>query len=411
MARFSSTIEGVGGAPAESVTTLSPLLWLVLQAAAFMVNAEARLIAPLLPAIAADFQISVATAGLLISAYAIPYGFFQLVYGPLADRFSRQRVMAIALSLFAIGTIVSGFMPGIVGLTILRICTGAAAAGVVPVALAYIGDAVPYAQRQAALGRIVSVAALGGVISAALGGVIAAVASWRVLFVGFGVLALLVALLFARMPVRRVRPPHLRNAGLLGPYRTVVARAGRRGAAMYGLVFFEGFVAMSTIGYLGALLFERDGLSYGVIGILLTLNGVGTMLAARVAGRLVARLGEGGMALAGGGLMAVAYILAALQPALVLFPLAMLISGAGFAIVHSTLQTRATELVPEQRGTAVALFAFALLVGSGLGTYVAGQAIEWAGYTATLLGTAGLLVVFTWGAWRCMGTRAGDIQR
>ena len=73
----------------------------------------------------------------------------------------------------------------------------------------------------------------------------------------------------------------------------------------------------------------------------------------------------------------------------------MLLSGAGFALAHSTLQTRATELAPEQRGTTVALFAFAFVLGSGLGTAAAGQAIVWVGFTPTLLATAALLALFT----------------
>lgn len=92
--------------------------------------------------------------------------------------------------------------------------------------------------------------------------------------------------------------------------------------------------------------------------------------------------------------MALSYVLAALSPTLVYFPPAMLLSGAGFALAHSTLQTRATELAPAQRGTAIALFAFALLLGSGLGTFVAGQAIERVGFTPTLLGTAAALALF-----------------
>jgi predicted MFS family arabinose efflux permease len=392
-----STLEGAPGAlPAEAAAPAAhPLLLIVLQAAVFMVAAEARVIAPLLPAIAADFQTTIADTGLLITAYALPYGVFQLLYGPLADRFSRQRVIGIALALFGLGTLVSGLMPSITVLTIVRVCTGAAAAGIVPVALAYLGDAVPYAERQAALGRVVSVAAFGGVISAALGGVIASLVSWRSLFLGYGALALLVAALLLRLPVRRARPTGHRPSGVREPYRTIMAAAGARAAALFGLVFLEGFAAMSTLGYLGALLVVRDQLSYGVIGALLTLNGVGTMLAGRVVGRLVARLGEGRMVLMGGTLMVVAYVLAALQPTLILFPLAMLLSGAGFALAHSTLQTRATELVPAQRGTAIAIFAFALVVGSGLGTYVAGQAIEGVGFTPTLLGTAAALAIFT----------------
>ncbi|HEX9440000.1 MAG TPA: MFS transporter, partial [Roseiflexaceae bacterium] len=74
--------------PADATTSAAhALLLIVLQAAVFMVAAEARVIAPLLPAMAADFQTTIADAGLLITAYALPYGVFQLVYGPLADRF------------------------------------------------------------------------------------------------------------------------------------------------------------------------------------------------------------------------------------------------------------------------------------------------------------------------------------
>lgn len=399
MAELSSVFEHTSGAPAsETAAAAMPrLLLIMLQAAAFLVAAEARMIAPLLPAMAADLHVTIAGAGGLITAYALPYGAFQLIYGPLADRFSRQRVLTIALGLFALGTLISAAAPNMGALLVLRVLSGAAAAGVVPVALAAIGDAVPYARRQAALGRIVSVAALGGVVSAALGGVIAELVSWRVLFLGLGGLGLLAAALLLRLPARPRQTP-ARPAGLLAPYRAFAARAGWSGAALFELVFVEGFAAMSTLGYLGALLVTRDRLAYGAAGALLTLNGIGTMLAARVVGRLVARLGERRMVLLGGGLMAIGYALAALQPAWLWFPLAMLGSGVGFAIAHSTLQTRATELAPEQRGTAIAIFAFALSVGGGAGTAVAGLAIERLGFFATLLGTAAALAIFAAGA-------------
>jgi hypothetical protein len=76
-----SVRNGASGAmPADAVTPAAhALLLIVLQAAVFMVAAEARVIAPLLPAMAADFQTTIADAGLLISAYALPYGVFQLV--------------------------------------------------------------------------------------------------------------------------------------------------------------------------------------------------------------------------------------------------------------------------------------------------------------------------------------------
>lgn len=381
-------------APVQTTTARRLLLWAIM-GAVFMVAAEARVIAPLLPAIALDFRTSIAATGALITAYTLPYGIFQIVYGPLADRFSRQRVMGISLGLFALGTLVSGFAPSILTLTIMRLCTGAAAAGVIPIALAYVGDAVPYTERQAALGRIVSIAALGGVLSAALGGIIATFVSWRVLFIGYGVVALLVAAWLLRLPVTRLRQQQAQPSSFFGAYRQLFQLGGTGAIALYVLVCFEGFAAMSTFGYLGALLFERDHLSYAMIGGLLMLNGIASMLTARFVGRIVARIQEQGMLLLGGGLLTVSYLLIALQPTFVFFPLGVVISGIGFVIAHSTLQTRATEIVPTMRGTAVAVFAFALFVGGGIGTALAGLMIDWAGYAPTLFSTAALLAVFT----------------
>lgn len=380
---------------AQPVRTRAALL-IALYAAVFMVAAEGRVIAPLLPGIANDFGTTVTRAGSLITLFALPYGLFQLIYGPLADRFSRQRVMGAALGLFALGTLLSGMMPSLWALDVLRFCTGAAAAGIFPVALAYIGDAVPYEKRQAALGRLVSIAMLCGVLSTALGGVIASFMSWRMLFIGYGVLALVIAGLLLRLPVTRLRTPDARRSGgLLSPYRAIFRQAGKRAWALGGLVFIEGLAAIGMQGYLGALLFKRDHYSYALIGGLLTLNSLASVGMARMVGPLVARIGERGMLLLGGALLTTSYLITPLQPTLVFFPLAMLLGGTGFIIAHSTLQARATELVPELRGTAVALFAFAVVVGSALGTWLAGLSIDRFGYTATLLATAAILAAFT----------------
>jgi predicted MFS family arabinose efflux permease len=131
---------------ARPAVAAQPLL-IMLQVAAFIVAAEARMIAALLPALASDLHSTIAGTGLLITVYALPYGLSQLIYGPLADRFSHQRVLAVALGLFALGTLCSGLAPNMTVLLVLRVCTGAAAAGVIPVTLAYIGDTVPYAER------------------------------------------------------------------------------------------------------------------------------------------------------------------------------------------------------------------------------------------------------------------------
>jgi predicted MFS family arabinose efflux permease len=128
MAKFPPITHPAAGA--RPAVARQPLLLLMLQAAAFMVAAEARVIAALLPALADDLHSTLASAGLLITIYALPYGLFQLVYGPLADRFSRQRVLAVALGLFALGTLCSGLAPNMAVLLGLRVCMGTASQAV-----------------------------------------------------------------------------------------------------------------------------------------------------------------------------------------------------------------------------------------------------------------------------------------
>jgi predicted MFS family arabinose efflux permease len=76
---------------------------------------------------------------------------------------------------------------------------------------------------------------------------------------------------------------------------------------------------------------------------------------------------------------------------------AVIMLGAGFALCHTTLQTRATELSTTARGTAISLFAFSLFLGSGVGTAALGIVLDHRGYDGVLLlsGVAlGLVALF-----------------
>lgn len=70
--------------------------------------------------------------------------------------------------------------------------------------------------------------------------------------------------------------------------------------------------------------------------------------------------------------------------------------GLGFYMLHSTLQTKATEMFPEARGTAVALFAFGLFIGQGIGAAALGLIVDGPGYAPAfaISGIAILLLAF-----------------
>src|SRR5204863_3520741 len=119
------TMPGSDTAAAPAVsTTAERASQLVLGLAAFMVQADARVIDPLLHVIARDFHTTPPAAAIVISSYALPYGLFQLLYGPLGDRIGKLRVMAACLAVFSIGTFACAFVPSIPIFAVLRFLTG-----------------------------------------------------------------------------------------------------------------------------------------------------------------------------------------------------------------------------------------------------------------------------------------------
>lgn len=72
----------------------------VVTAAAFVIFAQAFMIAPILPALAPALATTPAVVGLAVPAYLIPYGAMTLVWGPVSDRLGRRPVILASLAAF-----------------------------------------------------------------------------------------------------------------------------------------------------------------------------------------------------------------------------------------------------------------------------------------------------------------------
>jgi predicted MFS family arabinose efflux permease len=367
-----------------------------LAAAAFMVNIDAGVIAPLLPAVAGDLGTTVLEAGLIVSAYTLPYGVFQLVYGPLADRWGRLPLIAAALGLFALGCLACALAWSLGALALLRFVTGALAAAIIPGALAYVGDAVPYEGRQAAIGRLMGAIALSQMLSASIGGAVGQWLGWRWVFALAGLATLGVLGWMLRLGVSGGSRPAAGGGSALARILGVARRPGA--AALCAIVFVEGALLFGGVTYFGGYLDERYHVPYSLIGALLAAYSIGSFAATRTLGRLRPRLGEAGMVLAGGLLMGAGALLAVHLPGWQLFPLGALLLGAGFIVCHTTLQTRATEVAPEARGAAISLFAFVLFLGAGVGTALMSQALLPLGYAPAYTVVGACLLLFAAGA-------------
>jgi len=366
----------------------------VLSAGAFAVNLDMRSIVPLLPSLANELHVSVATAGLVATAYMLPYGAFQLVYGPLADRFGRLPIARGTLLVFAVGTTLCGLVSSFETLVVMRFLTGAVAAAAFPMGLAYIGDAFEYRERPGALSVLITTSAASQLLSLSLGGILSDFVSWRAIFFLDGAMAFLIVL--ALFWVRGAERPS-ETGGALAGFRALLKTRWRLVVIL--LAFLEGALLMGGMTYLGAYLRDRWGLSYAAIGLCLGAYGAALVVSGRLLPWAARRVTEPGRFVLGGLASALGYALIALVPTWEAATLMLAVLGFGWTGAHSVLQARSTEILPQARGTAIAVFACGLFMGGSVGTAVVGTGIDVAGYQTVLLGLAAAVLGFTALGW------------
>lgn len=375
-----------------------PSIVFLLGAASFVVVAVMTVTGPLLPLIAHDFGTSVGAAGIVVSAFAVPYGAFQIVFGPLGDRAGKLRVVAGALTVSTVFVLGSGMTGSLEGLAVMRFLCGAAMAGTVPLAMAYIADEVPYATRQLVIGRFLNGLVLGQIGGGCLGGLVAEYLQWRQVFYLF---ALCCAVVAAALWVSAARQPPAKLSqqrslsDILAIYWAVLRASRSRAVVITGTL--EGVFIFGVVAFYGAYLRQRFALGYAMIGAVLSMYGVGGMAYSALVRPIIARLGERRMVVVGTALLGASYLILPLLTVWWLTPPLLFLAGFGFYTFHNTMQTQATELDPNARGTALALWVFMMFLGQGVGVVLFGMVIDSGGYgVAFSLAGTGVLTLGLW---------------
>ena len=158
--------------------------------AAFASMASMRVCDPMLPALSQEFNVSTGDASAVIAAFAVAYGVLQLFYGPLGDRLGKTRVVLGATSACAFFSAITALAPNLTALVVSRAAMGASAAGIIPLCMAWIGDQVPYEQRQETLAGLMVATVSGMMAGQWFGGFAVEALGWRA---AFAVLSLLFA--------------------------------------------------------------------------------------------------------------------------------------------------------------------------------------------------------------------------
>jgi MFS transporter, YNFM family, putative membrane transport protein len=366
----------------------------ILQVGAFTSQFDRLMIAPMLVVIAAEMDRSVEAVSVAAATYLLCYGVAQIGWAMVSDRLGRVRTMRVALVLAMAGGLASAFVPDIMWLVVARGFTGACFAAAIPGGLVYVGDTVPVKVRQAPLTDLMTASAVGMTMATVGAGIIADFASWRVAFALTAVVAGVLAYFMGRMEEPVLGPPpavwsSIKGVLTSGPALLVLA-----------LVLAEGLVLLGPLTFLPVVV-HASGLSVTVSGLLTAAYGASVLVFARVVKGRTRKMAPAMLILTGGTMAVLAYVLLVIThvPAAVVAGTVLL--GGGWAFMHSTLQTWATDMAPGYRATAVSLFATMLFTGSAIGAAVFGSLVDAGAFTTmfaiTLAVSVPLVVTATLG--------------
>jgi predicted MFS family arabinose efflux permease len=376
----------------------------LLSLAAFASAASLRATDTLLPQLAAEFSVTTGSAAAVVTAFAMSYGLLQAVYGPLGDRYGRYLMVCAATLASALGTVACAMAPTLDILVVARFAAGATVGALIPLSMAWIGDVVAYDQRQALIARFLLGQILGTAFGQSVAGVLAEHVGWRAIFVVLAALYLIVGTLLLlelrRNPITRhpagdatatIRSGLARMAGLLAlPWVRFVV----------GTVFVEAMIMFGALAFIPAHLQQRFSVGPAVAGAMVAAYAAGGVLYALGAKRFVARLGESGLAAGGGLVLAAGYLWLEFAPVAWASVPGILLIGAGFYMLHNTLQVNATQMAPAARGSAMSLFALCLFSGQSAGVWLAGKVVDVYGtapvFVAASLGLALIGCGFRW---------------
>ena len=364
--------------------------------AAFASGASLRVSDPLLPQVARDFGSSVAAASSIVTTYAIPYGLTQVTAGLIGDRLGKCQAVALACVLSGLLVLLCALAQSVPQLALARFISAPGAAVIVPLGMAYVGDVVPYERRRTVLARFLAGQMCGMIAGQVGGGIIGDHFGWRIVFVVLAGVFVFAALALATQFRGNPWTRPLAHAGGVRPrfvasYRTLLVTPWSRFLLI--AVFVEGAIFFGGFTYVAADLNERFGLSFSAVGLVVAVFGVGSVAYAASVHSLVRRFSERELVIGGGGVVMLGFLTLAGEPLWQTAPLACGLLGFGYYMLHNTLQTNATQMLPEARGMAVAGFSSALFLGQSAGVALAALIIAHGGTVPVFL-----LAAFTWPA-------------
>jgi len=344
----------------------------------FATQGTALMLAPLLVAIAADFDTSVAVAGQVATATFAAWAVSVVSVGPLSDSFGRRPVALTGLSLLSISVLASAFAPNLGTLMALRVLTGLGGGMIPPNGMAAVVDVVPQARRAKIVGGLIAFTTLSSVIGVPLVALAADLGGWRVSFVAVGSLLAACAVLnwfwFPRGEVTRDR-----SFSFFSRYRSLLALPVLR--AILAANFAQRIAFMGMFSYLATYMIDDYGMSVGAVALPLASVGIGTVIGSYIGGYVANRNDRMHLiaVCASGGGIAALFLFSVDIPVWAVVVTATGATGL-LSIPWTVLITVITEVSSQSRATGVGLLGVSNQTGAVGGAALGGYLLAAGGF-------------------------------
>ncbi len=334
-------------------------------------------LAPALPFVASDFEVPAALAQLMLSLSLVAMAVFNLIWGPLSDRYGRKPMLLTGLTLAAVGSVVAAVAPDIWVAVVGRLMQAAGAAAGMVLARAVAQDMFGQARSAGVIGQITAVMVAAPMLAPTVAGFVIDGGGWRAVFWMSAGLCILLWV-WSRASLDETAPKGATGGGLADLLRGFSIVGQRRafwrfaGFSAFSLAGFYYFVAVAP--YVMREAFDQSAKAYGFYFVLLS----GTyMFTNFIAGRVSARFGGERVMVFGalltllGPLTVAVLLMSGVHHPLAVFMPGMIQSfGAGLATPHS--MAGAVGAAPERAGAASGLLGFSQFLIASITTQVAG---------------------------------------
>ena len=351
----------------------------------FLGTSDNQMISPLLPLIAAEFNLEPGQVGETIGpAYALAAAISALLVGPFSDQTGRRRFLLYAAILFSFSLLAVFLINKAGTLGAVRLLTGLAAGTFSTCAIAYVGDYFPYERRATAM-SIVQAGYFGALVfGVPVATVIAQAFNWRASFAFFGALALVAffcVLLWLPEDRHTLANPTEKERRRLYNIKLAFANRERIASIIAAFCVSCGFVGF--LFYLGSWLVSRFAMRPRNVGFVFIAVGVVSLVGAFVAGPLADKVGKRAVSILSTVVLAAMVVVIPQFDFGVLLFVSFLTAALAFAFRQGPLQALATELVPAHaRGSLVAMRNTASQLGIAVSTWASGSLFDRYGYQA-----------------------------